>query len=255
MKTNIEYCDPFDGEPENFWMKIEHCGRYLWAAERLSGEGCQSVADIACATGYGSRILSEKINQVIGIDRSTDYIERARRSTREGHIRYLCLDLDQSQLAQKLSDIDAVVCFETLEHLQHPLKALQEFHQCLRAKGLLLLSVPNERYEQLDENGQNLDPFHLHIFSPDDVKNLWNRRGFPSWRLSDRISATGSSPGSQSRTRRAFSPKNRPKKCGPTMRPASGCFPGFSAARTPKIRRNRILISMYAEKGVAIICL
>lgn len=178
MKTNIEYCDPFDGEPENFWMKIEHCGRYLWAAERLSGEGCQSVADIACATGYGSRILSEKINQVIGIDRSTDYIERARRSTREGHIRYLCLDLNQSQLAQKLSDIDAVVCFETLEHLQHPLKALQEFHQCLRAKGLLLLSVPNERYEQLDENGQNLDPFHLHIFSPDDVKNLLEQAGF-----------------------------------------------------------------------------
>ena len=178
MKVNIEYCDPFDGEPENFWMKVEHCGRYLWAADWLYNEGCQNAADIACATGYGTRILAEKLKQVTGIDRSSEYIKKARLSTAEQHVSYLCLDLNQNPLPPELQGTDAIICFETLEHLQCPSEVLREFHRRLCKNGILLLSVPNEKYERLDENNQNLDPFHLHIFSPDDMKSLLVQSGF-----------------------------------------------------------------------------
>lgn len=36
MNVNLEYCNPFDGNKENIWMKAEHCGRYLFASDLIS---------------------------------------------------------------------------------------------------------------------------------------------------------------------------------------------------------------------------
>ena len=49
---NSEYCNPFDGIPQDFFVKLEHCGRYLYAFDTISNTDI--VADISCAIGYGS---------------------------------------------------------------------------------------------------------------------------------------------------------------------------------------------------------
>ena len=175
MKVNVEYCDPFDGLEEGFWMKVEHCGRYMWAAQWLKKNNYTFVADIACANGYGSKILSHMIKKVIAIDRNKDYLNKAE-SNRS--IKYVCCDLDQETLPVEIKNVDAIVCFETLEHLQKPKNVIQAFSDCLASGGQLLLSVPNDRYEILNEDGGNRDPFHIHVFSKDTVKKMLEDAGF-----------------------------------------------------------------------------
>ena len=46
-------------------MTSEHINRYRFATALV---GNQRVLDIACGSGYGSFILSEKASSVIGID-------------------------------------------------------------------------------------------------------------------------------------------------------------------------------------------
>ena len=77
-----------------------------------------------------------------------------------------------------VAPFDAVVCFETLEHVRHPRVLLAGIHDVLRDGGRLLLSVPNDRFERVDENGNNLDPFHLHVFERGEVLGLLGDTGF-----------------------------------------------------------------------------
>ena len=52
---------------------------------------------------------------------------------------------------------------------QQMLNKAKQISKSLTSKGLFLLSVPNEKYEKLDENGNNLDIYHKTIFKLDDL--------------------------------------------------------------------------------------
>lgn len=66
MNYKIDHCDPFDNVHCNYWMKLEHCGRYLFAADILAKANLHSVLDLACAEGYGSDILASRGLSVVG---------------------------------------------------------------------------------------------------------------------------------------------------------------------------------------------
>lgn len=174
MNVDLEYCDPFDGERNNIWMKAEHCGRYLFASDRIAA--CESaggkVLDAACADGYGTEMLCSTGWEVTGADRSEDYLALARK--RQCPARFVRVDFDLEEMPFQKDELDAVVCFETIEHLDSPGRLVSEFARILQPGGLLLLSFPNALYEKTDENGKNKDPFHKHIFPLDEILRLMN---------------------------------------------------------------------------------
>ena len=45
--------DPMDENDIHLWMKLEHLGHYLFAADFLKPYKPQLVADISCGIGYG----------------------------------------------------------------------------------------------------------------------------------------------------------------------------------------------------------
>ena len=65
---------------------------------------------------------------------------------------FVSVDLDASlrptiagsalALPLRSESFDTLLCTQTLEHLPHPVRALEEFHRVLRAHGRLLLSAP-----------------------------------------------------------------------------------------------------------------
>lgn len=175
MNYKIDHCDPFDGEQCNYWMKLEHCGRYLFAADILAEAGASSVLDLSCAEGYGSDILASRGLIVAGGDIQDEYIANA--SRRYPSATFFRIDLD-GEIPASLDGADAVVCFETLEHLKYPEAFLNRLPSLLRSGGTLLLSVPNKLYEKTDEDGKNCDPFHLHIFDKCEILNELTSRGF-----------------------------------------------------------------------------
>lgn len=178
MDFNVERVDPFADVHANMWMRIEHLGRYLWAADVLTDAGYSSVADLACGTGYGSAILAQAIGTVVGADRDKQAIAEAKRKYGSDGVTFRCRDFDDKPFGLPHSPFDAVTCFETIEHVCHPQALLDEIRGVLRGDGILLLSVPNSRYERIDEHGNNLDPFHVNIFEKDEIREMLTDAGF-----------------------------------------------------------------------------
>lgn len=173
MDIDIEYCNPFD-DKQDLWMRSEHLARYLWAKNYIHEHKFNTVLDIACANGYGTKILSNVCRTIVGIDNKEKYIEIARKNNMANNIEYILLDVDNNDL---YGDYDVIVCFETLEHLKYPNEFLKKIYSCLDKDGVVLLSVPNSKFEII-ENGVNLDHYHLHIFTYDDLKCMLSDNNF-----------------------------------------------------------------------------
>ena len=141
-------------------IRSDHLNRYRFAASTINGR----VLDAACGCGYGASILHAEGMDVCGIDVSRETIDFA-----EKHYHgpgYTCGDiLDKPWLGR----FDWIVCFETLEHLAQPLKALRLFRE---AGENLLISVPNEA----------LYPFDAAHFKDDDYPHL---RHYTEFELED----------------------------------------------------------------------
>lgn len=98
----------------------EHVARYEFARRFCEGK---TVADIACGTGYGTRILAEVASSVVGYDK--EFLAGNE-----------MIDLEREGWD---SDYDVIVSFETLEHLENPEFFLEN---AWRTAKLLVVSSP-----------------------------------------------------------------------------------------------------------------
>ncbi len=118
----------------------DHIARYAWAAEWLKARGgIHIVLDGACGCGYGSMILAEAGFLVRAIDISPKAIKWAEEHFAHENITYVCQDLLETK--PLLVDLDAVVSFETLEHLEAAPELVAIFR---KLAPIILASTPNE---------------------------------------------------------------------------------------------------------------
>lgn len=171
MDVNFEYINPFD-EKYDYLMRIEHLGRYFFASDVI--KGFEKVLDVACADGYGTRVLSESVSSVIGVDKNEKYLKIANKKYNYKNIEFRRIDIDEDKITDKY---DGIVCLETLEHLKYPKKFLINLYEVLADSGKMVLSIPNSEYEII-ENGKNADSFHLHIFEYKNIMKLIEEVGF-----------------------------------------------------------------------------
>ena len=77
---------------------------------------------------------------------------------------------------------DAVTCWDTIEHLDDPLKALMQLRKITKPYGYLFLSTPNASSlaaKFLGKQWHYLDPIqHLSLFSRNNLTSMLNMAGF-----------------------------------------------------------------------------
>lgn len=141
-------------------IRWEHLHRYLFARELVAG---RDVVDVASGEGYGSRLLAERARHVVGIDIAEEAVSHARRVyAKEGVLNFIKGDCTRLPLGD--ASVDAVVSFETIEHVDNPSRALGEFHRVLRPGGVLVVSSPNRATYPKG------NPFHRHEFSVEELR-------------------------------------------------------------------------------------
>jgi SAM-dependent methyltransferase len=139
-----------------------HIERYEFAARKL--RDTTSILDLACGVGYGSRLMKDSIPgaRVTGVDVSAEAIAYAVAHYSKAGLKFRLSD------AMDFDDgpFDAVVSFETIEHLPDPQGFMERVTQrLLRPGGLFIGSVPVT--PSMDAN-----PHHLHDFTARSFRRL-----------------------------------------------------------------------------------
>lgn len=157
---------------------IHHLARYLWMAEVLREAAPRTLLDCACGSGYGSFLLAQALpsTTVIGADLDPRAIEVARSAYRRDNLRFVRGDLEAwsagDDLELSIGSPEAVVSFDTLEHLSHRDVALLRLAENLPAQGVVALSTPCGHAET--RLRPEWLPHHIE-FSAADLKGLLRR--------------------------------------------------------------------------------
>lgn len=146
-------------------IRPDHKRRYILAANVIP-VGAR-VLDLACGCGYGSWILHVTGCKVTSVDISEEAIAYARENY-DGPD-YICQKAEETE-----GQWDAMVSFETLEHLPDPLILLRN----VKAQ-VLVASVPNEeRYPFKKENFEGESFPHLRHYTPAQFEDLLVSGGY-----------------------------------------------------------------------------
>lgn len=173
--------------PERIWQ--DHMSRYRFAASRLRGK---RVLDAACGVGYGSKIIKDaQATEVVGADIAAEAIGLARGRYASAGIEFLVADLMALDLGGR--QFDAVVSFETIEHVPDAARTLGNLHRSLVAGGALFISTPNRPVTSPLRRLTDppLNPHHVVEFTAREFRRLLERSGF--------------------RVREAFGPRGAPR--------------------------------------------
>jgi SAM-dependent methyltransferase len=149
-------------------MAYEHWHRYAWVLPWVQD---LDVLDIASGEGYGSALLAQCARSVVGVDIDAESVAHANQRYGEPH----CHFKQGQALALPIEDhsVDAVVCFETIEHLDNHDGLMAEFKRVLRPSGWLVLSSP-DKASYSDQTGYD-NPFHIKELYRDELLALLER--------------------------------------------------------------------------------
>lgn len=139
------------------WSRVaeyEHLPRYQFAKHRVAGA---KVLDFGCGTGYGTALLAEVADSVVGLDIDDTALDWARHHHHNPRLSFE----KRSDLGMSFPDhsFDVITCFEMIEHVNETtqIEVIRQCRRVLTPGGQLIISTPNPDVTQ--NYGEN--PFHL----------------------------------------------------------------------------------------------
>lgn len=146
-------------------IALEHLHRYCMARELIAGK---RVLDIASGEGYGSAILAEVADTVIGVDVSPEAVLHATRKYRKSNLEFRVGSCAEIPLRER--SVDAVVSFETIEHHDQHTEMMQQIKRILRPEGVLIISSP-DKFEYSD-SPKYKNAFHVKELYRNEFESL-----------------------------------------------------------------------------------
>lgn len=154
-------------------MLLEHLARYYFALYYARGR----VLDIACGTGYGSKIMAKakkkEINEIIAVDVDGDTLKYARQHHYHPLVQYVQANAEDEILPDQLGFFDVITSFETLEHLESEEIFLNSLYKMLMPGGTLILSTPFGA----GRGKPTREPFHYHQLTENEFTDLFKAYG------------------------------------------------------------------------------
>ena len=140
----------------------EHRSRYRFAAERV--DAGDVVLDVASGSGFGLEMLGRVSRSAVGVD----YAEQALREVRRRLPAARLARADATCLPFIDAPFDAVVSFETIEHVADAAALVRAIRHALKPGGVLVLSTPNRAFRETSRE----NPFHVREFTAEELRTL-----------------------------------------------------------------------------------
>lgn len=140
--------------------EIEHLCRYKYAKQFVQGK---RVLDAACGSGYGSKMLAESAESVIGMDISEEAIQYAQNNYAAPNVDFIVGSVEKLPFEDNFFDI--IISFETIEHVNEQIQNsfLREIKRVLKDDGILIMSTPDKKLFT-DERSGKPSEFHVKEF-------------------------------------------------------------------------------------------
>lgn len=122
---------------------VVNLSAYSWAMGILRDVADMRVLDAACGAGYGGHAVAVRARSVVGVDRDLPTVCEARRRYRRPNLSFLPMDCENMAFGD--ASFDAVLSFETIEHLDDDRRFLWEVTRVLPPGGWLVLSTPRAK--------------------------------------------------------------------------------------------------------------
>lgn len=158
---------------------IHHLGRYHWVKTVLRDLHAKRILDIACGAGYGTFIVADFLPEahITGVDYDLRAVELARTEYRRENLRFIPGDLVSWTTSEEgsttgLGSYDAIISFDTIEHITHRDIALLRIAEHLGLNGVLALSTPCGHAETCLHPAWGA---HRIEYNASDLKNLLRR--------------------------------------------------------------------------------
>lgn len=155
------------GEGEIF---ANHLARYQFAKNFVAGK---VVYSLACGVGYGEYLLAREggAKKVVGIDNSEEAIAYAKKNYQTPNLIFKKEDALSTSLEDNLAE--AIISFETIEHVVDDEKFLRELRRLLKPNGLLIISTPNKAssFKNLLAR-RSFNVFHLREYKKGELEKI-----------------------------------------------------------------------------------
>lgn len=148
-------------------IELEHLNRYYFVVNQINLKE-KKVLDIASGEGYGSKILSQYSNSVVGVDISSETVVYANEKYQSSNLYFVQGNADKIPL--ETDSIDVVVSFETIEHHDKHIEMINEIKRVLKKDGILIISSP-DKYNYSDVRNYN-NEFHVKELYYEEFKAL-----------------------------------------------------------------------------------
>jgi ubiquinone/menaquinone biosynthesis C-methylase UbiE len=154
----------------DYILYLRHLFAYETAGSRLRSS--DSVLDIGCGTGYGTRMLAGHAKQATGVDVSAETVAAATAGYGSGTCAFAVYDGARLPFGDGV--FDAATSFQTIEHVQDDDRFVAEAARVLKPGALLVLTTPN-RATRLREGQRPWNRFHVREYSAHQLEALLTR--------------------------------------------------------------------------------
>jgi SAM-dependent methyltransferase len=138
-----------------------------------------TVLELGCAHGYLLSFLDDNKYEKIGKDLSAYALGLAAQNNPSAK---LILGSVESLNEISSNSVDIIISKYVFEHLDHPERAVDESYRCLKANGIIIISVPNTSSLLRHAKGEmwigDRDPTHKSVLTPLEWRNIFQNKGF-----------------------------------------------------------------------------
>jgi len=120
------------------------------------------ILDFGCRTGNGTLYFAQqgKVKKAVCVDFSDDLLEICVQRLKESGIPFEIKKLETLNLPFEDNEFDAILCFETIEHLAEPEMVMMELARVIKEGGELILTTPNVLWEPVHWLAATFDIHH-----------------------------------------------------------------------------------------------
>ncbi|NIK11955.1 class I SAM-dependent methyltransferase [Alkalibacillus almallahensis] len=151
-------------------LLLEHIARYQFALPYLHGR----VLDLSCGAGYGSHMIAKRrkkqVDEVVGVDLDSEIIQYAKGEYYHPKTQFVVENAIDETLVDRYGTFDAIVSFETIEHIAEEQALLDNYKRLLKPGGTLIVSTPFGQGRGMPVGS----PFHVHQLTIAEFQDLFS---------------------------------------------------------------------------------